>query len=240
VIHALLLLGAGCSQPERSASAHSIEPPQVPGQHPDLRALEQLVVRELPEATQMDVDRVMKLATVRHEDLDQVMAFVSPRPGMVVADIGAGLGHFTFPLAEAVGPGGTVYALEVSSDLLAVLTARSRDPQLLGQGTVVPTLSQKRSTTLDDATLDLAFIGHLDHLAAPTIGDKEHQMISSIAQSTKPGGRVVVLQWLEAKNQPSSEAILEHFEAAELRLERVEHYPEWSSVIVEFRRPGGP
>jgi predicted methyltransferase len=40
---------------------------------------------------------------------DQLLAFVGVRPGMRVAEIGAGLGYTTELLARAVGPGGIVY-----------------------------------------------------------------------------------------------------------------------------------
>lgn len=40
----------------------------------------------------------------------ELLAFLDLRPGMRVADIGAGTGYTTFLLARAVGPGGRVYA----------------------------------------------------------------------------------------------------------------------------------
>ena len=36
------------------------------------------------------------------------------QPGMLVADLGPGAGHFTFRLARAVEPNGVVYALDAS------------------------------------------------------------------------------------------------------------------------------
>jgi predicted O-methyltransferase YrrM len=45
--------------------------------------------------------------------------YLDLRPGMTVADIGAGAGYWTFRLANVVGDGGTVYAID--SDLDACL-----------------------------------------------------------------------------------------------------------------------
>ena len=44
----------------------------------------------------------------------QIVEQLGLRPGMAVADVGAGTGLFVGPLARAVGPEGTVYAVEVS------------------------------------------------------------------------------------------------------------------------------
>ena len=44
----------------------------------------------------------------------RIMAAVGARPGMVVADIGAGTGLFTRLFARAVGPGGRVLAVDIS------------------------------------------------------------------------------------------------------------------------------
>ena len=41
------------------------------------------------------------------------------KPGEVVADIGAGSGYFTFPLARKVGPTGKVYAVDIQPEMLA-------------------------------------------------------------------------------------------------------------------------
>jgi len=41
-----------------------------------------------------------------------------------VADIGAGTGYFTFPVARAVGPTGTVLALDIAPEMIEVLEFR--------------------------------------------------------------------------------------------------------------------
>jgi predicted methyltransferase len=58
---------------------------------------------------------------------DRVVAALELEPGATVADVGAGDGYFTFLLADAVGPQGHVYAVEVTDakvDALRVETAR--------------------------------------------------------------------------------------------------------------------
>lgn len=55
---------------------------------------------------------------------EHVLAAMDIAPGQRVADIGAGDGYFSFLLAEAVGPGGIVYAVEVDDEALAALERR--------------------------------------------------------------------------------------------------------------------
>ena len=45
--------------------------------------------------------------------IDYITASLGLKPGQNVADIGAGPGIISVPMAKAVGPGGTVYAVEV-------------------------------------------------------------------------------------------------------------------------------
>lgn len=62
----------------------------------------------------------------RLRDPDAVIRVLDVRPGMVVADLGPGAGHFTLRLARAVDPGGVVYALDASQSTLDDL-ARAAD-----------------------------------------------------------------------------------------------------------------
>lgn len=65
----------------------------------------------------------------RLRDPDAVVRVLDVRAGMVVADLGPGMGHFTLRLARAVEPDGVVYALDASqstlSDLMRVAADRA-------------------------------------------------------------------------------------------------------------------
>jgi predicted methyltransferase len=55
---------------------------------------------------------------------ERVIESLSIAPGQRVADLGAGAGYFTFRLAQAVGPAGVVYALDVDEDMTRLLERR--------------------------------------------------------------------------------------------------------------------
>jgi ubiquinone/menaquinone biosynthesis C-methylase UbiE len=54
----------------------------------------------------------------------EVMAALALRPGERVADIGAGSGYFTIPVARAVGPGGVVWAIDIRQEMLDYIANR--------------------------------------------------------------------------------------------------------------------
>lgn len=54
----------------------------------------------------------------------RIMKTLAFKPGERVADIGAGTGYFTFQVADAVGPTGIVWALDIAPEMLEVLDFR--------------------------------------------------------------------------------------------------------------------
>jgi arsenite methyltransferase len=63
----------------------------------------------------------------RLQDPDAVIRVLALRPGMIVADLGPGAGHFTLRLARAVEPNGVVYALDASQTTLDDLMQAADD-----------------------------------------------------------------------------------------------------------------
>lgn len=61
---------------------------------------------------------------------DQVMKALAIRPGERVADIGAGSGYFTIPVAKAVGPGGAVWAIDIAQEMLDHIAKRLEKEKL--------------------------------------------------------------------------------------------------------------
>src|SRR5690349_17756862 len=62
--------------------------------------------------------------------IDETIAALKIKPGSVIADIGAGSGVFSFPLARATGNAGTVYAVDIEPGLLKHITTQASELQL--------------------------------------------------------------------------------------------------------------
>lgn len=118
-------------------------------------------------------------------DPDVLVASLGIAPGDVVADIGAGPGFFTLPLAERVGAEGRVHALDVSPEMLATLRSRGIPPQVDAR------LMEERHVTLPDASVDLALLAFVFHeLDAPA------EVLRDIRRVLRPGGRLALLEWV--------------------------------------------
>jgi precorrin-6B methylase 2 len=57
----------------------------------------------------------------------EIVGALSVQPGDTIADVGAGTGYFSLPLAEAVGPRGKLYAVDAQAEMLSHLRQKLLD-----------------------------------------------------------------------------------------------------------------
>jgi len=104
--------------------------------------------------------------------------------GQTVLDLGCGPGFWTLPLAEMVGPAGTVWALDVSREMLADLVSHDPPPQ------VRPLPGELPLIDLPDDSVDWIWAAFVFHEVKPP-----EQLAVEMRRVTRPGGRVAVLDW---------------------------------------------
>jgi ubiquinone/menaquinone biosynthesis C-methylase UbiE len=140
------------------------------------------------------------VATLR----DEVLKILAIQPGMRVADVGAGTGLYTIPMAEAVGAEGAVFAVDISPNFLNFIAARA---ELQGLVNVCTVLGTQDSTQLPPGTLDLVFIcDTYHHFEDPAA------VLGSIHRGMKPGARLVIIDF-DRREGVSSPFIMEHVRA---------------------------
>ena len=93
----------------------------------------QLGGREAPDWIQR-LERPDRLAGLKVEQIVQRLAL---KPGMVIADIGAGSGVFSRPMAKAVAPSGKVYAVDIDQGLLDHINQRAKQESISNIQTVL-------------------------------------------------------------------------------------------------------
>jgi ubiquinone/menaquinone biosynthesis C-methylase UbiE len=124
------------------------------------------------------------------EVYDQRHAIVAAsrvRPGMDVADIGAGTGLFTRLFAPAVEPGGTVYAIDISGTFVDNVLRTSREQGLANVTGIVNTPSD---IGLPANTIDLAFITDTYHHF-----EYPQQTLASIHRALRSDGRLIIIDF---------------------------------------------
>jgi ubiquinone/menaquinone biosynthesis C-methylase UbiE len=127
------------------------------------------------------------------------------KPGMVVADLGAGTGLFTRLIAERVGTGGRVYAVDIAP---AFLTHIAQEARRRGHAQVQTVRGTQDSTGLPPGAIDLVFVcdvyHHLEHPG---------KVLASIHRCLRPGGQLVVVDFDRVEGR-SSAFVLKHVRAA--------------------------
>ncbi len=122
----------------------------------------------------------------REGEAELVLGLLGVRPGMAVADIGAGRGYYTVRLAPAVGPTGIVYANDVLAPVLARLNERVVRE---GLANVRPVLGLPGNANLPPASTDLALMVHMYHEIEDPFG-----LLWHLHGQLRPRGRVAILE----------------------------------------------
>ena len=121
----------------------------------------------------------------RLRDPDAVIGVLDVRPGMIVADLGPGVGHFTVRLARAVEPNGVVYALDASQGTLDDLVEAAERRE-------IPTLRAvrvPRDRIEIPEPVDLLFVSATYHHLP-----KQTRYFAEAKSSLRPGANVAVLE----------------------------------------------
>ena len=120
-------------------------------------------------------------------EVPELAKLLNLKPGMTVADVGAGFGAWTVRFAKFVGPAGRVYATDIGAAQLASLrdyTARE------GLKNVTVIEGAPDSTNLPAQCCDAILIRDAyHHLTQPA------PILASMTAALKPGGRLVVIDF---------------------------------------------
>lgn len=124
----------------------------------------------------------------------KVVESLQIRPGVLVADLGAGGGYFTFKLAGAVGPAGKVYAVDVDREMTDLIAARAKKENSTNVETIV---ANPDDPLLPATGVDLIFTVNTYHHI-----DNRVAYFANLRKYLRPGGRIAVIDfdrraWLE-------------------------------------------
>jgi len=158
----------------------------------------------------------------REERTDLLLPMLEIKSGMAVADVGAGSGYFARRLAARVGLGGAVYAVDVQPEMVHMLEALARQP---GLGQIKPVQGSATSVKLAAASIDLALMVDVYHeLGFP------HEVLTSIVQALKPGGRVVFVEY-RAEDVSVPIKPLHKMSEAQIKTEAARHPLTWERTL---------
>ena len=171
----------------------------------------------------------------REERTDLLLRALDLKPGMVVADIGAGTGYLSRRIAPAVAPSGKVLAVDVQPEMVGMLHALARQEGLTN---IQPSLGAENDVKLASDSVDLAIMVDVYHeLAFP------YEVLGSIVRALRPGGRVVFVEYREEDprvpikplHKMSEAQVRREAEVHPLVWERTVNGLPWQHVVV-FRK----
>ena len=157
----------------------------------------------------------------QEERADLLLRELGLKPGMVVADIGAGTGYYARRIAPLVGSGnsgGVVYATDVQPEMMKMLEDGAKKA---GLSNIKPVLGGLKDVNLPDASIDLAIMVDVYHeLEYP------FEVIDSLVRALKPGGRIAYVEYrLEDPRVPIK--TLHKMSEAQVRKEAANHTLVW-------------
>lgn len=158
-----------------------------------------------PNASQY-VERFEREGREVYDQREKIIEACEIKPGMVIADVGAGTGLFTRLLSKATGDEGKVYAVDIAENFIEHITELAKEE---GLSNVEGVVCKPDFVNLPPNSVDLVYIcDTYHHFEFP------YKTMASIHRALKPDGRVVLVEFAREEGK-SSEWIMGHVRAGQ-------------------------
>lgn len=149
------------------------------------------------------------------------------KPGMVVADVGAGSGYLTFRMAPKVAPEGKVLAVDIQQEMLDLIVSRGKQKKL---DNIVPILGTITDPKLPANSVDMILMVDVYHEF-----DHPYEMTQAMVKSLKPGGRLVFVEYrMEDPTVPIK--LVHKMTERQVRREMSIHPIKWIATLDDLPR----
>ncbi|MEG6584855.1 class I SAM-dependent methyltransferase [Dendrosporobacter sp. 1207_IL3150] len=118
---------------------------------------------------------------------EEVLKRFGIQKGNIVADIGCGIGYFTIPASNLVGLNGKVYAMDISDEMLNMVSERIRQS---GVENIEIVQIRENDFLLADNSADFAVAFFVLHEA-----NDLQRFLLEIHRILKPGGKLAIIEW---------------------------------------------
>lgn len=121
-------------------------------------------------------------------DPDKILPYLNLGQCTVLADIGCGPGYFSIPAARKMAPGGQVYAVDVSQEMLDACRANA---EAAGAGNLEFVLAEADDEfPIPTGLCDAALLANVYHEVDPS-----SHLLHELRRILKPGGIVLLVDW---------------------------------------------
>lgn len=191
----ILVILTGCNPPAEAVQKDSGETGTLAGPNSgsisDNGPLVESLINDNFRDENLNVDQYVEnfegesreVFSLRHKIAD----YMDLKPGMAIADIGAGTGFYSRLFAERVGDTGKVYAVDISQRFLEYIASTA---EATGTSQITTVLGEDRSPNLAPGSVDAVFIcDTYHHFEYP------FDMLGEIHEALRPGGHLFVIDF---------------------------------------------
>jgi ubiquinone/menaquinone biosynthesis C-methylase UbiE len=114
-------------------------------------------------------------------------------PGMVVADLGCGIGAYTFELAHRVTSTGKVIAVDVQKNLVDTLANECKQRSLHHVTVLWDDMDDSNGIALNDASIDRIVIANILFQL-----DDIQKFATEVKRILKSNGQVLIIEWSDS------------------------------------------
>src|ERR1035437_590766 len=135
------------------------------------------------------------------------------KPGAVVADLGAGSGHYSMAAAKVVGDSGRVYAVDIQKDMATQVKNDANKAGIFHVEAVWGDVEKVGGTKLRDSSVDNAIIANLMFQVTDKVSTAKEAF-----RILKPGGSLLFVEWSDSFGGigPEQSVVFVHDKAVEL------------------------
>jgi ubiquinone/menaquinone biosynthesis C-methylase UbiE len=155
---------------------------------------------------------------------------LAPQPGERMLEVGPGTGYYTLPVADWLGPQGSLHIFDVQQEMLDHTMRAARERSLAN---LEPRQGDARDLPYEDGTFDAAFL-------VTVLGEilDQDAALRELRRVLRPGGRLVVGELAADPHMVGSGALRRRAEAAGLGFERRVGPPFGYFAVLRAPQPG--
>jgi len=116
----------------------------------------------------------------------RVLDSLGVEAGMIIGEVGAGDGYFTYHLANRVGDSGRVYANDIDDGELEKIRNKIKKDNIKN---IITVLGESTETNFPDSTMEMVFMVYVFHHL-----DEPESFFHNLTRVLKPGAPVIILE----------------------------------------------
>lgn len=153
-----------------------------------------------------------------------------------MADIGCGIGYFTFPASEIIDPKNYIYAIDISQEMLEEVKKESKEKNIKNIRTIKST---ENDLKLEDENVSFALMVNVFHEL-----DEKSSMVKEIYRILKTDGRIAIVDFEKKQTQSgppvehriSKDETMKFLEDAGFEFEKQEEFADTFYGIVAVKK----